>query len=76
MRFDVPKTQTEENMQKPVNKPEISKDFTIDDIHKIREYNYEETKNLTVAEQAAYYKAKAEAFLKEAGITPKSKSAE
>ena len=63
-------------MQKPVNKPEISKDFTIDDIHKIREYNYEETKKLTVAEQAAYYKAKAEAFLKEAGITPKSKSAE
>jgi len=36
-------------MQKPVNKPEISKDFAIDDIHKIREYNYEETKNLTVA---------------------------
>ena len=57
-------------------KPEISKDFTIDDIHKIREYNYEETKNLTVAEQAAYYKAKAEAFLKEAGITQKSKSSD
>ena len=57
-----------------MNKPEISKDFTIDDIHKIREYNYEETKNLTVAEQAAYYKTKAEAFLKEAGITPKSKA--
>lgn len=25
----------------------ISPDFTIDDIHKIREYNYEITKNMT-----------------------------
>ena len=59
-----------------MNKPEISKDFTIDDIHKIREYNYEETKHLTVAEKAEYYKSKAESFLKEAGITPKSKESD
>ncbi|MBO7639293.1 MAG: hypothetical protein J6S91_09990 [Treponema sp.] len=51
---------------------EITKDFTIDDIHKIREYNYEHIKNLPQAEQAVYYKNKAEAFLKEAGITPKT----
>ena len=53
-----------------MNKPEISKDFTIDDIHKIREYNYEITKNLSPSESSVYYKNKAEAFLKEAGITP------
>jgi len=50
----------------------ISKDFTIDDIHKIREYNYEQTKNLSPAEQSAYYRNKAETFLKEANIIPKN----
>lgn len=54
----------------------IYKDFTTDDIHKTREYNCEETKNLTVAEQAAYYKTKAEAFSKDAGITPKHKESD
>ena len=33
----------------------ISPDFTIDDIHKIREYHYELTKDMTVAEKVAYY---------------------
>ena len=33
----------------------ISPDFTIEDIHKIREQNYERTKNMTVAEKVAYY---------------------
>ena len=33
----------------------ISPDFTIKDIHKIREQNYERTKNMTVAEKVAYY---------------------
>lgn len=33
----------------------ISPDFTIDDIHKIRERNYERTKDMTVAEKVAYY---------------------
>lgn len=33
----------------------ISPDFTIEDIHKIREQNYEWTKNMTVAEKVAYY---------------------
>ena len=55
-----------------MNTPDISKDFTIDDIHKIREYNYEKTKELSVSERSTYYKTKAEAFLKEAGITPKT----
>lgn len=34
---------------------EISSDFTIDDIHRIREYNYEATKHMTVEEKLHYY---------------------
>jgi hypothetical protein len=33
----------------------ISPDFTIDDIHKIREQNYERTKNMTTEEKILYY---------------------
>ena len=29
----------------------ISPDFTVEDIHKIREQNYEKTKDMTVAER-------------------------
>ena len=54
-----------------MTKPDISPNFTIDDIHKIREYNYEQTKNLSIKEQCDYYNNKAEKFLKEAGIQPK-----
>ena len=43
-----------------MNKPEISSNFTIDDIHKIREYHYEYTKNMTAEERAAFYKEGAE----------------
>jgi precorrin-2 methylase len=35
---------------------DISPDFTIEDIHKIREYNYEMTKNMTRQEKMDYYK--------------------
>lgn len=34
---------------------EISPDFTIEDIHKIRELNYERTKHMTVEEKLHYY---------------------
>ena len=33
----------------------ISPGFIIEDIHKIREQNYERTKDMTVAEKVAYY---------------------
>lgn len=33
----------------------ISPDFTIEDIHKIREQNYERTKDMAVEEKVAYY---------------------
>jgi len=35
--------------------PEISPDFTIEDIHKIREWNYERLKDATLEERKAYY---------------------
>lgn len=33
----------------------ISPDFTIEDIHKIREHNYERTKDMTIKEKVLYY---------------------
>ena len=36
-----------------IPKPTISPDFTIDDIHKIREWNYERRKDATVEELLA-----------------------
>jgi hypothetical protein len=36
-----------------IPKPELSPNFTIDDIHKIREWNYERLKNATVDERLA-----------------------
>ena len=38
-----------------MEKPIISWNFTIEDIHKIREHNYEVTKNMTLEEKLAYY---------------------
>jgi len=40
-----------ENMEKPV----LSPNFTIEDIHKLREYNYEVTKHITDEERMDYY---------------------
>ena len=39
------------NLEKPI----LSPNFTIEDIHKIREYNYEMTKNMTRQEKMDYY---------------------
>ena len=33
----------------------ISPDFTVEDIHRIREQNYERTRDMTVEEKVAYY---------------------
>ncbi len=38
-----------------MEKPILSPDFTIEDIHKVREYNYYLTKNMTNKEKIAYY---------------------
>jgi hypothetical protein len=42
-----------------VPKPSISPDFTIDDIHKIREWNYERLKDATIEERLADNKHRA-----------------
>lgn len=33
----------------------ISPDFTVEDIHRIREQNYERTKDMTIEEKITYY---------------------
>ena len=38
-----------------MEKPILSDDFTIEDIHKLREYNYEMTKELSRKEKMDYY---------------------
>jgi hypothetical protein len=38
-----------------MEKPEISPAFTIEDIHKIREFNYNMTKEMSDEERKAYY---------------------
>ena len=43
-------------------KPEISPAFTIDDIHKIREWNYERRKGMTLEEADADIHKSAERF--------------
>ena len=48
-----------------MNKPILSLNFTIDDIHKLREYNYEVTKEMSNEEKLKYYNDKGKALLKE-----------
>ena len=43
----------------------ISSDFTIEDIHKIRECHYELTKDMTKQEKISFYNEGGSAFLKE-----------
>lgn len=49
-------------MIRDIPKPEISPDFTIDDIHKIREWHYEMLKDATQEERIAFYNNGAEKF--------------
>ena len=48
-----------------MEKPILSPDFTIEDIHKLREYNYCHTKDMTPLERRNYYNERGRAFLKE-----------
>lgn len=41
-----------------MNKPILSSNFTIDDIHKLREYNYYQTKDMTPQERIDYYNSR------------------
>jgi hypothetical protein len=42
-------------MIKNIPRPALSANFTIDDIHKIREWHYEQLKDATVEERIAFY---------------------
>ena len=48
-----------------MEEPVLSPDFTIDDIHKLREYNYYLTKDMTPQERMDYYNGKGRAFQQE-----------
>ena len=48
-----------------MEKPILSPNFTIEDIHKIREYHYELTKDMTSQERINFYNEGGRAFLKE-----------
>ncbi len=48
-----------------IAEPTISPDFTIEDIHKIREYHYELTKDMTTQEKINFYNDGGRAFLAE-----------
>ena len=48
-----------------ITKPVLSPDFTIEDIHKIREYHCELTKDMTPQERMNFYNEGGKAFLKE-----------
>ena len=41
-----------------MNKPILSPNFTIEDIHKLREYNYYQTKDMTLQERIDYYNSR------------------
>lgn len=43
----------------------ISPDFTVEDIHRIREYHYELTKDMTTQERINFYNEGGRAFLAE-----------
>ena len=38
-----------------MDRPVLSPDFTIEDIHKLREYNYYQTKDMSRQERIDYY---------------------
>lgn len=41
-----------------MNRPVLSSDFTIEDIHKLREYNYYQTKDMSLQERIDYYNSR------------------
>ncbi len=45
-----------------MKKPVLSPDFTIEDIHKLREYHYEITKHMSDKERMDYYNETGRAF--------------
>ncbi|MCL2063586.1 MAG: hypothetical protein FWG98_04350 [Candidatus Cloacimonetes bacterium] len=55
-------------------KLEISPNFTLEDIRKIRDYDYEMTKNMNNEEMIAYYNKGADYFRKELKASKNNKA--
>jgi hypothetical protein len=60
-------------MRHNIPEPDISPNFTIDDIHKIREWNYECQKDMTPAERVADTARRGEEALKRLGLDATAK---
>jgi broad specificity phosphatase PhoE len=58
-----------------IPKPELSPDFTIDDIHKIREWHYERLKDATVDERLADIQKRSAPTIAELETRKKKKAA-
>jgi hypothetical protein len=52
-----------------IPEPKVSPNFTIDDIHEIREWNYERFKDSTTQERMEYYHSQTEESIKKLGLT-------
>lgn len=48
-----------------MEKPVLSPDFTIEDIHKLREYHYHHTKDMSPQERRNFYNERGRAFQRE-----------
>ncbi|GHV82914.1 hypothetical protein AGMMS50212_02540 [Spirochaetia bacterium] len=55
-----------------IPKPKLSHNFTLDDIHKIREWNYERLKDATVEEQLNDIHKRAEPLILELNVQKNS----
>jgi hypothetical protein len=60
-------------MRRDIPEPEISPSFTIEDIHKIREWNYECQKDMSFAERVADTARRGEEALKRLGLDATAK---
>jgi hypothetical protein len=52
-----------------IGEPQLSSDFTIDDIHKIREWNYERTKDASKEEYFSYENEQTRQAMKSMGVS-------
>ena len=55
-------------MRRDIPLPKISSNFTVEDIHKIREWNYECQKDMTLAERVSDTAQRGEEALKRMGL--------
>ena len=58
-----------------MKKPILKKSFSVDDIHKLREYHYETTKDMTREEKIEEINDRAEEFEREMKVKKQKKTA-